>query len=324
MTIKKATHLRDLPSGELGFGKYITDHMLEVDWTVKEGWGKPQIVPMHDFQMHPFNGTFQMCSSGFEGMKAYRDPQNRIRTFRPDANAERMVKTSLELCHPAFDPAELVKCIDSWLRLEERWVPARPCTLYIRPTLCSLSPTIGIEPPTHTRIFVVGTPSGPYFPPHLKSVKLRVETYGARAAPGGTGHIKAAANYCVGIKYVAAAGAAGFQQVIWLNGKNITEAGASNIYFYIYNKQNQKELVTPALDGTILPGVTRRSVLELAKGDPRYIVSERAFPVTELLRLHKEKKAISFPSLFRSLKPSSVAPLLSSPLSLPSSIRTPK
>ena len=290
MTITKATTLKEVPTKDFGFGKYITDHMLEVDWNAKTGWGKPQIVPFHDFHMHPFTSTFQLTSSGFEGMKAYRDAEGRIRTFRPELNAERMVRTSLELCHPSYEPAELVKCIDAWLKVEERWVPARPATLYIRPTVCSLSPRLTIEPPTETKLFVIGTPSGPYFSPHLKSVQLGVENVGVRAAPGGCGSVKAAANYCTGIKYVTAAMKAGFQQVIWLNGKNITEAGASNVFFYIINKQGKKELVTPALDGTILPGVTRRSVLDLAKNDPRFVLSERAFTITELARLSKEKK----------------------------------
>ena len=282
----------ELPKGELGFGKYFTDHMLEVLWNAETGWGKPKIVPTHDFSVHPFNSSFHYAFEGFEGMKAYRDDNGKIRTFRPERNAIRLNWTSEEICFPSFDPSEFVKCLDDLIRVDERWVPEPPSTLYIRPTIVSMTNKLGVHPPHDTMLFVASSPSGPYFKSGMKPVKLRIESTGVRAWPGGTGHVKAGANYTVGIKYVKAATEAGFDQVIWLNDKHITEAGACNIYVYWINKKNERELVTPMLDGTILPGITRDSILQLAKEDTRFKTVEKKISVTDLVKASREKRLI--------------------------------
>jgi len=280
----------EFPKGELGFGKYIADHMLEVRWSMETGWGKPHIVPSHDFAVHPFNSAFHYAFEGFEGMKAYRDANGKIRTFRPEMNAKRLVRTGQEICFPSFEPEEFVKCVDELLRIDEKWVPEAPSSLYLRPTIVSMTNKLGVHPPHETMLFVASSPSGPYFKSGLKPVKLKVEGTGVRAWPGGTGHVKAGANYTMGIKYVKSALDAGYDQVIWLNGKNITEAGACNIFVYWINKNNEKELVTPMLDGTILPGITRDSVLQMGKEDKRFITCEKKISVTDLVKAHKEKR----------------------------------
>ncbi len=282
----------DLPKGELGFGKYNTDHILEVKWNAERGWDNPKILPTHDFNVHPFNSSFHYAFEGFEGMKAYRGADGKIRTFRPERNAIRLNRTSEEICFPTFDPQEFVKCLDEFLKVDERWVPEPPSTLYIRPTIVSMTNKLGVHPPHETMLFVTASPSGPYFKAGMKPVKLKIEPNGVRAWPGGTGHVKAGANYTVGIKYVKAAMEQGYDQVIWLNGKSITEAGACNIFVYWINKQNERELVTPMLDGTILPGITRDSILELGRQDTRFKTSEKKITVTDLLKASREKRLL--------------------------------
>lgn len=240
--------------------------------------------------MHPFNSSFHYAFEGFEGMKAYRDAAGKIRTFRPEMNAKRLNRTSEEICFPTFEPAEFVKCLDELLRVDERWVPDAPSTMYLRPTIISLTNKLGVHPPHETMLYVASSPSGPYFKGGMKPIRLRIETNGVRAWPGGTGHVKAGANYTMGIRYVREALAAGYDQVIWMNGKNITEAGACNLFVYWINKQNQKELVTPMLDGTILPGITRDSILQLAREDKRFITSEKKISATDLAKAAKENR----------------------------------
>jgi len=225
-------------------------------------------------------------------MKAYRDANGKIRTFRPERNALRLARTSEEICFPTFDSTEFVKCLDELLRIDERWIPDAPSSLYIRPTIVSKTNKLGVHPPTETMLFVGSSPSGPYFKGGMKPISLKIESEGVRAWPGGTGHVKAAANYTVGIKYVKAAMDQGYGQVIWLNGKNITEAGACNIFVYWKNKQNELELATPVLDGTILPGITRDSILNLAREDKRFKVAEKKISVTDLVKAAKEKRLI--------------------------------
>jgi len=225
-------------------------------------------------------------------MKAYRDGNGKIRTFRPLENGKRLCRTSERMCLPTFDPNEFVKCLDEYLKIEERWIPKEPSTLYIRPTVISLDNKLGVQAPSHTMLFITSSPSGPYFKEGLKPVKLKIETEATRAWPGGTGDVKVGANYIQGIDKAKQAAAEGFNQVIWLNGKYITEAGACNLYVYWVNKNGEKELVTPMLDGTILPGITRKSILEIMKDDKRFTTCEKKISVNDLLAAFKENRLI--------------------------------
>eukprot|EP00826_Nyctotherus_ovalis_P035397 TRINITY_DN3039_c0_g2_i7.p2 TRINITY_DN3039_c0_g2~~TRINITY_DN3039_c0_g2_i7.p2 ORF type:complete len:306 (+),score=102.91 TRINITY_DN3039_c0_g2_i7:1432-2349(+) len=247
---------------------------------------------MHHFKLSPFNTTIHYAFEGFEGMKAYRDSKGKIRTFRPEENGKRLCRTSERICLPTFDPNEFVKCLDEFLKVDEQCVPEEPSTLYLRPTVISLDNKLGLQTPNHSMLFVTASPSGPYFKGGLKPVKLKIETEAIRAWPGGTGDVKVGANYIMGIDHAKAAAKEGFNQVIWLNDKYITEAGACNLYIYWINKQGKKELVTPMLDGTILPGITRKSILELTKDDNRFTVCEKKVTVNDLMTAFKEKRLI--------------------------------
>lgn len=261
-----------------------------MEWSAESGWERPRIVPFHDFDVHPFNSTLHYAFEGFEGMKAYRDSNNKIRTFRPEKNAARLNETSRRICFPTFDPNEFVKCLDEFLRIEESWVPQEPSTLYIRPTIMSFTNVLGVSPPNKTMLFVTASPSEVYFKNSLSPIKLKIETEATRAWPGGTGDIKVGANYIMGITQTKAAAKEGIDQLVWLNKDRITEAGACNLYVYWMNKDNHKELVTPMLDGTLLPGITRQSVLDLTKDDPRFTTCEKKVTVRELVKAHKEKR----------------------------------
>jgi branched-chain amino acid aminotransferase len=262
--------------------------LLEVLWSEKNGWSKPQIVPTHNFGLHPFNTTIHYAFEGFEGMKAYKDAQGKIRTFRPEMNAKRLVRTSEELCFPSFDPNEFVKCLDEYLKIEERWIPESPASLYLRPTIMSMTNKLGVHPPAETMLFVCAAPSGSYFKGGVKAIRLKVETQGVRAWPGGTGFVKAGANYAIGIRYVHDALAQGYDQVLWLNGGHVTEAGAMNFYMLWKNAQGVTEVVTPMLDGTILPGVTRDSVLQIVREEGKYPANERKIHVDEIVEAGRQ------------------------------------
>ncbi len=261
-----------MPRGDLGFGQFVTDHMLEIYWTAEKGWSHPKIVPFHNFELHPTNTTLHYALEGFEGMKAYRDTHGGIRTFRPHMNAERLVRTSQELCFPTFEPDEFVKCLDSLLTLDNKWVP---------------------KAPSSTLLYAICSPSAAYFTgADAKPLKLFVETRGVRAWPGGSGHAKVGANYAVGIKYFKEALDNGYDQVLWLNGRNITEVGGCNFFVLWINKKGERELATPRLDGTILPGITRDSILELNKFDKNYVTAERPIPVSELVKAARDKRVL--------------------------------
>ena len=284
---------REPPKGDLSFGRYFTDHMFEADWNIEKGWGKPRIVPFHDFVIHPFNTTLHYAQEGFEGLKAYRDLKGKPRLFRPLMNAERLIRTGNEICFPTFDPNEFLQCLEAYLKIDEKWVPAPPATLYVRPTIMSITNRLGIHPPTDTKLFIVASPSGPYIKTDRNYLKILIETQGVRAWPGGSGHTKIGANYAVGLKYLADAAKKGYDQVLWLNGKHISEGSGCAFFFYWINKKGEKELVTPALDGTILASITRDSVLQLAKKETGFITSEKPVLVSDLVKAAKDKRVLS-------------------------------
>ncbi len=264
--------------------------MLEAYWDINTGWTKPKIVPYHNLSLDPMNSTLHYALEGFEGMKAFRDPDGKIRVFRPLNHAERFVRTSKELCFPTFEPEEFVKCLDELLKVDEKWVPSAPDSLYIRPVVMSTTNKLGVAPAKSTMLFVICSPSARYFGTTIKPLKLWVETQGVRAWPGGSGEAKVGANYVIGLKHLKAALENGYNQALWLTGKNISEAGSTNFFLYWINKRGQKELATPKLDGTILPGITRQSILELAKEDRRFVTVEKIIPISEVAKAAKEKR----------------------------------
>lgn len=282
-----------LPNDKLVFGKTFTDHMLEIEWTKDEGWGTPKIVPYHKLSLDPSSVVLHYAFELFEGMKAYRDKDNNIRTFRPNKNMERMNKSAARICLPTFDGEELMKLIDKLVIEDESFVPkGAGYSLYLRPTLIGTSPSLGVSTPDRALLFVIASPVGPYYSTGFKPVALEATDYAVRAWPGGVGNFKLGANYAPCIKPQLEAAQRGFQQNLWLFGDEgrITEVGTMNVFFVFKSSDGKKELVTAPLDGTILEGVTRDSILELCRDRlpaDEWTVSERQFTIHEV----KEKAA---------------------------------
>jgi len=262
--------------------------MLSIEWTASTGWHTPRITPYQNLSLDPATCVFHYAFECFEGMKAYKDAQNQIRLFRPDKNMQRMNISSARIALPTFDGNALVDLLGQFLKLDERFIPReRGYSLYIRPTMIGTQRTLGVGPPGSALLFVIASPVGPYYPTGFKAVSLEATDYAVRAWPGGVGDKKLGANYAPCIVPQMAAASRGFHQNLWLFGEEeyVTEVGTMNLFAAIRDRSGQKELMTPPLDGTILDGVTRDSILGLARErlEPNgWKVSEKKFTMKEL------------------------------------------
>ena len=274
------------PDEQLGFGKVITDHMLKVQWRSGKGWAAPQIVPSGPVGLHPFAHVFHYAIEAYEGMKAYVDDDGETRLFRPDMNMRRFNDSAARLCLPSFDGTELLECIKELLRVDKEWIPARRgYSMYLRPVIFSTTPWLGLTQCSEAMILVLMSPVGPYFKSGFVPIKLAVDAKYIRAWPGGTGDVKYGGNYGSTVISQRDAASGGASQSLYVCDVDefVTEAGTMNIFFLWTNEEGVKELVTPTLeDGTILPGVTRRSVLDLAAEWNECAVVEKLLPFREV------------------------------------------
>ncbi|KAF8384302.1 hypothetical protein PRIPAC_73444 [Pristionchus pacificus] len=284
------------PAGDstLPFGAYYSDHMIDVDWTMADGWGRPRLHRIQPLQLHPGAKVLHYAIELFEGMKAYRGVDNTIRIFRPDMNMARMNRTAARCALPTFDSAELIAMIADQIRLDREWVPSSSATssLYIRPTLIATDKTLGVGAPHAAKLFVVTCPVGAYFPSGFQSVSLLADSQFVRAFPGGVGAYKMGCNYAPTIDVAQSAAKKGCQQVLWLSGENeeLTEVGTMNIFVLWKNEEGDLELVTPPLDrGLILPGVTRDSLLALGR---EYGEFKRAFTMEDVRAALKQDRLL--------------------------------
>lgn len=287
--ITRATPSERKPNDQLVFGKTFTDHMLTIEWTEKNGWDVPEIKPYQKLAMDPSCIVFHYAFELFEGMKAYRTKDNKIAMFRPEKNMERMNKSAARICLPTFESEELIKLIGKLIELDKHLIPeGEGYSLYIRPTLIGTTDGLGVAKPDKALLFVICSPVGPYYKTGFKAVKLDATDYATRAWPGGVGDKKLGANYAPCVLPQTQAAAKGYQQNLWLFGPehHITEVGTMNAFFVFKdNATGKKELVTAPLDGTILEGVTRDSILTLARKnlDPNeWEINERYFTITEV------------------------------------------
>ncbi|KAL4068354.1 aminotransferase [Scleroderma yunnanense] len=242
--------------------------MLKISWTEGRGWGAPSIEPYAPLSILPSATVLHYAQAIFEGMKAYRQSNGKVTLFRPDMNMKRMNTSAARLALPTFDGDAFLECIRQLIALERHWIPTEPGhSLYIRPTMIGTNGTLGVQPPTEALLFVICSPAGPYYPQGFKPVPLHGTTEFIRAAPGGTGAYKLAANYAPGVIAQKMAAKAGYAQNLWLHGPEhyLTEVGTMNLFVALKGEDGVVELVTPPLDGMILPGVTRDSVLTLAR-----------------------------------------------------------
>lgn len=285
-TTKTTTPKVKPPETELGFGKFFTDHLFAMDYTLEGGWQHPRVEPYAPFAMDPAAGVFHYGQAMFEGSKAFRGQDGRIRLFRPDQHARRMAQGAPRLCMPVPTETQMMEGARALVRADADWVPhAQGTSLYLRPTLIATEGFLGVRPANKYKYFIIASPAGNYFGGQgLKAVRIWVETHDVRAPRGGLGAIKAGANYAASLASAMRAKQQGFDQVLWLDGKQhefVEEVGTMNVCFVL-----GQTLVTPPLSDSILAGVTRDTVLVLAR-DKGLRVEERPISVKELRAAHQ-------------------------------------
>ncbi|MBA4536571.1 branched-chain amino acid aminotransferase [Bacillus aquiflavi] len=270
---------------QLEFGRTFTDHMFVMDYSEDKGWHDPRIVPYEPITLDPAAIIFHYGQTVFEGLKAYITKDHEVHLFRPDKNMQRLNRSNERLCMPQIDEDLALEALKQLIALERDWIPTEKGTsLYIRPFVISTEPYLGVAPSTQYRFFIILSPVGAYYKEGINPVKILVENEYVRAVAGGTGTAKTAGNYAASLKAQEVAEEKGYSQVLWLDGlekKYIEEVGSMNIFF----KMNG-EVVTPALNGSILEGVTRDSIIQLLKYWEIPVV-ERKLGIEEVYEAYK-------------------------------------
>ncbi|WP_067836197.1 branched-chain amino acid aminotransferase [Amphibacillus sediminis] len=270
---------------ELGFGRHFTDHMFIADYQVDKGWFDARIIPYQPLTLDPASMIFHYGQTVFEGLKAYATPTGEVNLFRPEQNIARLNRSNVRMCIPEIDPNFALTAIKTLVELERDWVPTAPGTsLYIRPFVIATEPFLGVSPSTQYKFIIILSPVGAYYKEGINPVKIAVEDEYIRAIRGGTGEAKTAGNYAGSLIAQQKVAKDGFAQVLWLDGlekKYVEEVGSMNVFFKING-----EVVTPELNGSILPGVTRQSVIQLLQ-HWGIKVTERKLALTEIVQAHK-------------------------------------
>ena len=284
--INLATTRKPKPKDQdLTFGTVFTDHMFLSDFQEEKGWYDPRVEPYGPLVLDPASAVLHYAQAVFDGLKAFRGRDGKIRLFRPDKHVERLNLTAERMCIPALDPEMVLKSWTTVVDIDRDWVPSSVGTsLYIRPTIIANEAFLGVRPAKSYIYFVILSPVGAYYPEGMAPVKIRVEEHYVRAVDGGLGGAKTGANYAASLMAAEEAKHEGYTQVLWLDGvhrKYIDEVGTMNIMVKIAG-----EVITPPLGGTILPGVTRDSVLTLLK-DWGVKASERQISIDDVVAAYK-------------------------------------
>ena len=279
--ITKAAVLKEKPdSSTLGFGKIFTDHMFMMDWNSEKGWYNQRIVPFANISLHPASTVLHYGSEIFEGLKAYRRADGKVQLFRPIENIRRMNRSAERLCLPEIPEDMAMEILTTFVDLEQDWTPSAAGTsLYLRPFMFGNDESLGVHAVHNATYVIIASPVGRYYKEGINHVKIMIEDEDVRAVRGGTGYAKCGGNYAASNRAGERAAQKGYSQVLWLDGverKYIEEVGAMNVMFKIGD-----EIVTPMLSGSILPGITRMSCLEVLRKEG-YKVSERLLSVDEL------------------------------------------
>ena len=271
---------------KLGFGHIFTDHMFVMNYTEGKGWHDARIEPFHNISLSPAAMVYHYGQEMFEGMKAYKGKDGKAYLFRPDMNAKRTNNTNQRLCIPEIPEEDFVQAVKTVVDVDRDWIPEGDGeSLYIRPFIIATDEFLGVAPSKTYLFMVILSPSGAYYASGLAPVGIWIEDEYVRAVKGGIGYAKTGGNYAASLKAQVKAHNDGYSQVLWLDGverKYIEEVGAMNIFFKINGK-----IVTPELNGSILPGVTRNSVIEMCK-HLGYEVEERKISVDELVAAAKD------------------------------------
>jgi len=276
---RKKTKFSD--ESQLGFGKIFTDRMFIAEWKAGQGWVDARIEPYAPFSLDPACLVLHYAQEIFEGLKAYRWADGSIALFRPEMNARRFNRSAERMCMPEVPEELFLQGIEELVKLEADWIPSSAGTsLYIRPTMIAVEPVLGVKPSDHYYFYVILCPVGAYYAGGFNPVKIMVEDRYVRAVAGGTGEAKTGGNYASSLKAGLEAKGKGFDQVLWLDGlerRYIEEVGAMNMFFAYGNT-----VVTAPLEGSILNGVTRNSVIGLA-GELGFIVEERRIDIDTIM-----------------------------------------
>jgi len=282
ISITKTATPKERPADEskLGFGKIFTNHMFMMDYSKEEGWHDARIVPFGPIPLHPASTVLHYGVEIFEGMKAYRSVNGDICLFRPMENVKRLNNSAERLCLPEIDEEGCLDILKTLVELEKDWVPhSEGTSLYLRPFLYGNDPHLGVHAVKNATFVVICSPVGAYYAEGINPVKIAIESEDVRAVRGGTGYAKCGGNYAASLRAGERAEKNGYTQVLWLDGvhrKYIEEVGAMNVMFKIHGK-----IITPELTGSVLPGITRKSCVELLRSWG-YEVEERLISVDEL------------------------------------------
>ena len=287
IAFEKAENLKPLVAEEkLGFGKVFTDHMFVMDYEEGKGWHNARIIPFGYISLHPASTVLHYGAEIFEGLKAYRRADGGVQLFRPMENIRRMNRSAERMSLPEIDEELGMQILTEFVKTEERWVPKSFGTsLYLRPFMFGNDESLGVHAVHRATFMLIASPSGSYYAEGINPVKIMIEKEDVRTVRGGTGYAKCGGNYAASTRAGERAAKKGYSQVLWLDGverKYIEEVGAMNVMFKIGD-----EIVTPMLTGSILPGITRMSCIEVLKSKG-YKVSERLLSVDELLGALKD------------------------------------
>lgn len=287
--IEKTKNPKQKPDeNNLEFGKIFTDHMFIMEYQTGKGWYDPKIIPYQSISLEPSAMVFHYGQEMFEGLKAYKTVDGRTLLFRPDKNIERANNTNLRICIPTIPEEDFLQAIAEVVKIDSDWIPKKEGTsLYIRPFIIATDPFLGVRPSDTYKFMIILSPVGAYYPTGIAPVKIWIEDEYVRAVRGGIGEAKTGGNYVASLKSQVKAHDAGYSQVLWLDGvhrKYIEEVGAMNIFFKI-----DGTVVTPMLNGSILPGVTRDSAIALCKkwGIP---VEEKQISIDDIFEAYKNGK----------------------------------
>jgi len=285
IAVERTKNPKALPANEsYGFGKFFSDHMFITEYSGVLGWHAPRIQPYQTLRLDPGAAVLHYGQAIFEGMKAFRGDDGKVRLFRPEANHSRMVASAERLCMKMVDLNIFVESLKRLVQTDINWVPAKPGTaLYLRPTLIGSEAFLGVRPAEAFIYYVITSPVGGYYGENIETVRIWIERRYSRAAPGGIGMTKAGGNYAASLIAATEAKRRGFAQVLWLDSSEkrfVEEVGTMNVFFRIGD-----DVITPPLGGTILPGVTRDCVIHLmkARGTP---VIERPIALDEVIDAH--------------------------------------
>lgn len=279
--LKLKKELREKPQGDLFFGRYFTDHMFVMDYSEEKGWHNPKIQAYEPIKFDPACCTLHYGQGIFEGMKAYYKEDGSINLFRPRENFKRLNRSADKVCIPEMDPEFALQALIKLLEIDKEWVPKKEGeSLYIRPYVIATEAFLGLNPSRTYKFLIICSPVGAYYPEGMKPIKIMVEEHHVRAVIGGLGEAKTMANYAASLMAGEKAKKLGYTQVLWLDGvekKYAEEVGTMNIFFKIDGK-----IITPSLDGSILAGITRDSVIQILK-KWGYEVEERKISIDELI-----------------------------------------